>query len=415
MLSERRYRLDLTTDQLAVCEATGAACRDVWNTGLEQRRYYRAKGAWLDYVPQAAQLTVARSEFPWLAEISAQVLQQTLMDLDKACRSHGTFTVRWRSKTRWHPSFRFPSGQRIEVERLAKKWGRCKLPKLGWVRFRWSRALGGTVRSATVSFKAGHWYVSFLIEDGKNTPEHHPGTPVGIDRGVTVAIATSTGMLLDRDGASLGEAKHYKRLQQQFARQQKGSSRRRETVLKLARAGARQADRVGDFCAKAAAELTAEHSIIVLEDLKIKKMTASARGTMAEPGQCVRAKAGLNRAILAKGWGRLGLALASAARYTGSQIMKVNPAYTSQTCHRCKEVHKESRESQAVFRCVACGYREHSDVNAARIVLERAAGLAVPGRGDLGDSRSVKRQPPGHARIPGQRPAPEARTGIHAP
>ena len=84
MLAGRRYRLDLTADQVAVCEATGAACRDVWNTGLEQRRLYRAKGAWMNYVPQAAQLTDARAAFPWLAEVSVEVLQQTLMDLDRA-------------------------------------------------------------------------------------------------------------------------------------------------------------------------------------------------------------------------------------------------------------------------------------------------------------------------------------------
>jgi putative transposase len=180
VLTGRRFRLDLTMDQLAMCGATGAACRDVWNTGLEQRRRYRAKGAWMTYVSQAAELTEARAAFPWLAEISVEVLQQTLMDLDRACRDHGTFAVRWRAKGRWHASFRFPRGQRIEVERIAKKWGRAKLPKLGWVRIRWSRAPGAPVRSATVSFRGGAWWISPLVEDGEVTPEHHSGSPVGV-------------------------------------------------------------------------------------------------------------------------------------------------------------------------------------------------------------------------------------------
>jgi putative transposase len=388
----------------------------VWNTALEQRRLYRAKGAWMNYVPQAAQLTEARAAFPWLAEVSVEVLQQTLMDLDKACREHGTFRVRWRSKARWHPSFRFPRGERIVVERLAKKWGRAKLPKLGWVRFRWSRALGGAVRSATVGFKAGQWWVSFLIEDGETTPEEHerPGTWIGVDRGVAVAVATSTGQLLDREGASRGEAERYRRLQQKLARQRKGSNRRRETVAKLAKAGARRADRTGDFCAQAAAVLSAGHDVIVLEDLRVKNMTAGARGTVDEPGRNPRQKAGLNRAILAKGWGRFELALNSAARRTGSRIVKVDPAYTSQTCYRCKEVDRESRESQAVFRCVACGYREHADVNAAGNILDRAAGPAVPGRGDLGDGRSAKRQPSTSVHVPGQRAGTWTHLEIHA-
>ncbi|MET7402672.1 transposase, partial [Dactylosporangium sp. NPDC005572] len=106
----------------------------------------------------------------------------------------------------------------------------------------------------------------------------------------------------------------------------------------------------------------------------------------------VRAKAGLNRAILNKGWGGFLLALQHAARYHGATIVKVNPAYTSQTCHACRHVAPQSRESQAVFRCVTCGHQAHADVNAAKNIL--AAGLAVTGRGDLAAGRSMKRQPP---------------------
>jgi putative transposase len=121
-------------------------------------------------------------------------------------------------------------------------------------------------------------------------------------------------------------------------------------------------------------------------------MTASARGTVDAPGRNVRQKAGLNRAILAKGWGGFLLRLEHVAGYHGTEIVKVDPAYTSQTCHACKHIAPESRESQAVFRCVACGHEDHADVNAAKNIL--AAGLAVTGRGDLAVGQSAKRQPP---------------------
>ncbi len=312
-----------------------------------------------------------------------------------------TFTVRWRSKTRWNPSFRFPAGNRITVERLNRKWGRAKLPKLGWVTFRWSRHPGGEIRSATVSRKAGHWYVSFLIEDGVLTPGHHAGTPVGIDRGVVVAATTSTGDFHDRQCITAGEKTRYRRLQQRLARSKKGSKNRRETLASMNRIMVRVTDRRADFHAWTASRLTTRHSVVVLEDLRTKNMTASAKGTKTEPGRNVRQKAGLNRAILGKGWHRMELAIRDAARSTGTEVVLVNPAYTSQTCNRCGQVDGKNRESQAVFVCTACGHRDHADVNAAKNVLS-AAGHAVPACGDLAVGRSVKQEPAAPRGVPRQ-------------
>ncbi|MFD8082774.1 RNA-guided endonuclease InsQ/TnpB family protein [Kitasatospora sp. NPDC059722] len=395
VLSGRRYRLELDSGQAELCETFGDVCRSVWNTALEQRREYRRRGAWMDYVPQAAELAEAKREFPWLTEAPSHVLQQTLRDLDRACREHGTFRVRWRSKARWRPSFRFPVGNRITVERIGRKWGRAKLPKLGWVRFRWSRPLGGQIRSATVTRQGRHWFVSFLVEDGNQTPERHamPNAAVGVDRGVKFAVATSTGDFHDRPYVTLGEAKRLRRMQQQLARCTRGSNRRKAVVAKINAITVRVRNRRADFCAQAANKLATHNAVVVLEDLRVKNMTASAAGTIEQPGRGVRAKAGLNRAILDKGWHLLELALRNAARTTGTAVVLVNPAYTSQTCHACKHVDPKNRESQAAFECTACGHRDHADVNAAKNILN-AAGHAVSGRGDLGTSRSVKRQPP---------------------
>lgn len=121
MLTGRRYRLCLTAEQAEMAEEFGNICRSVWNTALEQRREYRRRGAWMNYVPQAAELADAKREHEWLRAAPSHVLQQTLKDLDKACRTHGTFKVRWRSKARWNLSFRFPAGNLITVERLNRK------------------------------------------------------------------------------------------------------------------------------------------------------------------------------------------------------------------------------------------------------------------------------------------------------
>lgn len=392
MLTGRRYLLAFTPEQEEFAEKIGDACRVVWNTALEQRRQYRRRGAFIGYVEQARQMAEAKKDFPWLAEAPSHTLQQTLRDLERACKTHGTFKVRWRSKRKNAPTFRFPDPKQITVERISRRWGRVKLPKLGWTRFRWTRPLGGQLRNATVLKDGGRWYISFCVEDGlmESAPNGKP--PVGVDRGVTVAVATSSGWMRDREFVTPGEAVRLKRLQQQLARQRKGSNRRAATRAKLTKLNARIRARRTDFLAWTANRLTRDHGLVVVEDLNIRNMTASAKGTLAEPGRNVAAKAGLNRAILAKGWGGLLTALEHKARYNGSRILRVPPAFTSQTCHACGHCAPDNRESQAEFRCRACGHQAIADVNAAKNIL--AAGLAVTGRGDLAVGRSVKRQPP---------------------
>ncbi|MFI2207523.1 RNA-guided endonuclease InsQ/TnpB family protein [Streptomyces sp. NPDC020192] len=284
-------------------------------------------------------------------------MQQTLKDLDRACRDHGTFKVRWRSKARWSPSFRFPDAEQISAERLGRRWGRVKLPKLGWVRSRWSHPLGGEIRSATVSRKGGRWFVSFLVDDQAAPPEQHamPGTAVGIDRGVVVAATTSDGNFHDQAFITAGETVRYRRLQQRLARSKRGSANRHKTITAMGRIMSRVSDRRGDFCAQTAARIVTKNALVILEDLRAKNMSASASGTVAEPGRNVRQKARLNRAILDKGWHRLELALTNAARYTSTRVVKVNPAYTSQRCSICGFVTEGNRQSQAVFRCKAPG------------------------------------------------------------
>jgi putative transposase len=112
MLAGRRLRAELTDAQVQLAQQTADACRAVWNTGLRQRREYRRRGAWMNYHEQAHELVQAKVEHHWLTEVPAHCLQQTLRDLDKACRRHGTFGVHWRSARRWAPSFRFPRAPR---------------------------------------------------------------------------------------------------------------------------------------------------------------------------------------------------------------------------------------------------------------------------------------------------------------
>lgn len=399
MLTGRRFRVEFSQEQARYAEQIGAACRAVWNTGLEQRREYRRRGAWMNYRPQAKELAEAKTEQEWLKDVPGHCLQQTLMDLDKACRTHGTFRVRWRSGRRWPPSFRFPEGNKMVVEKLNGRHARIKLPKLGWVKFRASRSLDGeTIRSATVVRNGGHWFISVLVDDGARTPAQHsaPGTAVGVDRGVATAIATSAGELIDRAFTTAGERRRVVALQRRLSRCAKRSANRDKARAALAALRARERRRRLDFCAQTAHQLATVKAVVVVEDLKTRNMTRSAKGTLQAPGRNVAAKSGLNRAILSKGWHQFSLALSSAARYTGTTVVAVPAAYTSQRCSQCGHVDPKSRESQAVFRCTHCSHCEHADVNAANNIL--AAGLAVTACED-------QTRPAGRARSPKQEPA----------
>jgi putative transposase len=385
MLTGRRFRVEFSDEQAQFAEQIGAACRAVWNTGLEQRREYRRRGAWMNYQPQAHELAEAKVEQRWLTAVPGHCLQQTLMDLDRACREHGTFTVRWRSGRRWAPSFRFPEGSKMTVQKLNRRHARVKLPKLGWVKFRASRSLEGErIRSVTLSREGTQWFVSFLVEDGVSTPEQHqaPGAAVGVDRGVVVAVATSDGDLIDQAFTTAGEHRRAVALQRKLSRAATGSANRAKIRSKLARLRARERHRRRDFCTQTASRLARINAAVVVEDLKTRSMTRRVRPVEDpdKPGQYLAngaaGKSGLNKAILGKGWYRFEQALTSVARYTGTQVINVPAAFTSLRCSACGHVDPKSRESQAVFRCTSCPKAPvHADVNAAKNIL--AAGLAV--------------------------------------
>jgi putative transposase len=214
------------------------------------------------------------------------------------------------------------------------------------------------------------------------------GSVVGVDRGVAVSAALSTGELLHAPGLTHREQIRLRRLQQRLARAKRGSNRRQRTKLAIARLKAREADRRRDRVEKATTDLARRFDTIRVEQLDVRAMTRSARGTVDQPGVRIAQKRCLNRAIRHQGWGRL---VARLDHKAAGRIERVPAAYTSQRCSACGHVAPENRKSQAVFACVACGAGPcNADVNAARNI---AAGRAVPAQGDLAGGRSVNCEP----------------------
>jgi putative transposase len=389
-----RYRLSPTPAQQAVLRDHCGHARYVWNLAVEQHAHWHpARPSAPGYLEQCRQLTAARAANPWLAAGSQTVQQQALRDFTQAMAAFfdpGNPAGRptWRKAGR-DEGFRIVGrrGRQWDVRRVSRNAGQVWVPKAGWVRFRWSRPVPPGAKSYRVTMdRAGRWHLAFAV-----VPEPIPapgnGQAVGIDRGVAVSAALSTGELLHAPGLTGPERRRVRRLQRTLARARRGSNRRNRVKHTLAQLKARETDRRKDWAEKASTGVARRFDLIRVEDLKIGNMTRSASGTAGDPGRNVRAKAGLNREILRSGWGLLVRRLQEKAP---GRVEKIKPAYTSQRCSACGQVDADSRESQARFVCTACGYACNADVNAAQNI---AAGHAVTARGGYRDAGPVNREP----------------------
>jgi putative transposase len=352
-----RYRLIPTPAQEAVLRDHCAHARYVWNLAVEQHAHWRPGRAGAPgYLVQCRQLTEARAEHDWLRAGSQTVQQQALRDFAQAMAAFfdpGNPARRpsWRKAGR-DEGFRIVGrGSQWEVRRLSRKTGEVLVPKAGWVRFRWSRAVPAGVKSYRVTMdRAGRWHVAFAA--------------------IPAPVKT-----------------RLRRLERKLARAKRGSRRRGKVRLAIARLRARETDRRKDWVEQRSTDIAGRFDVIKVEDLRIRNMTRSAKGTREKPGRKVKQKSGLNRGILRSGWGLLVCRLEQKAP---GRVEKVNAAFTSQRCSACGHVDAKSRKSQARFVCTACGYACHADVNAAKNI---AAGHAVAARGGFRGAEPVNREP----------------------
>jgi putative transposase len=389
----RRYRLYPTSAQAERLTEWGHTCRAVWNVALAQRQFlYTQRGVTLGAAKQCRQLTEARAELDWLADLPAQSAQQVLTHLDCAydnwwdlAHAAGPPRFKKRSGTLSVP---FP-GQAVAVRKVSRKWAQVWLPKLGWVRLRLSRRLGGALRNATVGRDALGWHVSFGAATGARpaAPNGLPGC--GVDFGVACSafVSTEPQPRLLPPTLTAGEQRRLLGLERRKARQLRWAKRHnggryswrlRRTITEIAKVRARQARRRADFTHKLTTDLTKRHGWVGIEDLQVKAMTAGVKGTAPAPGRNVSAKAGLNRAILDNAPGERRRQLGYKAARFGSQLRLVPPVGTSQTCSACGIRDPESLPGCGrEFACTACGFQAHADLNAARNIEALAAGWAV--------------------------------------
>lgn len=404
-----KYPLSPSTAQAEVLAQQASAARVLWNLIHAHHTFHETSKRWPSWGDSDAAIRQARKDIDWLAVLPAQAAQQVLKAYKQAwvnywAGSHGRPT--WKTR-RARRSVDVPQARDLNITPLNGKWATVTIPKVGVVKVRLHRDLPDRVTGARVVREATGWV---LVVRGENQvvrprPRRPERGSVGIDRGVTRTLALSDGSFIDQGPLlTAGEKRRLYRLERHAARQRAGASRGQKPSRRLTRTyaqigglKARQARRRYDFAHQATAALVGTGvAAVVVEDLRVKNMTRSAKGTVEKPGVNVKQKSGLNRAILDQGWTQILTLLTYKADQAGARVIAVRPHGTSQTCHRCGCTATGQRESQAVFRCAnpACGWTGNADTNAAIVIKQRGQEVASQDVEPNAARQATKRQNP---------------------
>jgi putative transposase len=339
--------------------------RQLYNMALDQRQYvWRTRKRSLNYYDQANQVKELRpgTDFAFLNYSS---MQRTLKRLDRAFAAFfvGGGYPRFKAKDRW-ASVTYTFGDGISFARD----GRLRVQNVGNVRIFQHRDIpnGAKIKTAQIVRQraTGAWFVTFSLDLPDPELGPHAGDPVGVDLGVTTVAALSTGELI-KAPRPLREAERELRVKQRrLSRRKRGSTGRKKAARQVGRAHLRVANQRLDFNHKLARRLVDEFSLIAVEDLNIL---------------------GLSKSRLAKGihdssWGQLLSFLSYKAESAGSQVVSVDPRYTSQVCSRCGSIVPKSL-SVRVHSCPDCGLVLDRDHNAAINILNKALRARTEPRG----------------------------------
>ncbi|SIN99524.1 RNA-guided endonuclease InsQ/TnpB family protein [Nitrosomonas cryotolerans] len=391
-----KFRLSPNSDQIQKMVEFAGANRFVWNKALamnlfrlEQKQpllWYNELSFWL-------KLWKSSEDYGFLKTVHSQPLQQALKNLEKAFK--GGFDKKQPlkripkfKKKGLSDSFRYPQGFKLEQES-----SKVFLPKIGWVKYRNSRQLIGDVKNMTISRKGGYWYVSIQTEYETELKRHSSTSMIGVDMGVTRFATLSDGSYVEPLNSFRKLSKKLAFEQRKLSKKVRFSANWKKQKQIITRLHERIANARLDFLHKTSTEISKNHAMVVVENLKIGNMSKSAKGSAEKHGKNVKAKSGLNKSILDQGWGMFVSFLEYKQACSGGDVLKVNPQYTSQTCPRCQHVSRDNRKSQSAFECTECGFKANADLVGALNVLERGHRLLACGVETLVSSK--KQEPVG--------------------
>lgn len=424
MQTGRRFRCYPTREQQQILLRWIGCQRHIYNAKVGEDRYFRtfARKS-LTHAGQFAPVDQQYSHFktdltPWLSDVPSQVLRNGAVKWKQAYRRyfaklggrpvihkhHGKQSV-------WLTSELFslvPVTNMVTGEVSHELHVGTKKHPLGILAFTAHRAYRPP-QSLHVSIQSGRWHVSFNYDDTIPEPaeadtvawlrqfdeEELAVMAVGLDRGVAVPLAGGDGRQFDflpsQKKRLAKQEKHKKRWQRRQAKRVNGSGRWIKAKRKVARYQRYGVDVRREFAHQTSCALVADarHKLFVFEALKVKNMSASAKGTLDAPGRNVRQKAGLNRAILASSWGQIKTYTQYKARRAGKLCIDVPPHYSSQECAACGHTHQDNRPTQAEFVCQCCGHAGNADINAGKVLAMRGVRLVLSGANGKKEKKRV--------------------------
>ncbi|MEJ2620239.1 MAG: transposase [Candidatus Thiodiazotropha sp.] len=357
-----KYELMPTGEQQRQMRRFAGSCRFVFNKALALQKELHEQGEKkLGYAGLCKLLTGWRNntDTAWLADAPVHPLQQTLKDVERAYTNFFSKRADFpRFKKKGHSdSFRYPDPKQIKLDQANN---RLFLPKLGWVRYRNSRNVLGTVKNVTVNQSSGKWFVSIQTEREVEPPLPQGGA-VGIDMGIARFATLSDGAFFEPLNSFKRHETALRKAQQAMSRKTKFSNNWKTAKARVQRIYSRIGGARRDYLHKTTTTISQNHAMVCIEDLQVRNMSKSAAGTTEQPGKNVRVKSGLNKSILDQGWFEFRRQLDYKLAWSGGWLIAVPPQNTSRTCPCCGHVSAENRRMQEQFACVECGFEENAD------------------------------------------------------
>jgi putative transposase len=362
-----KFELRPNGEQQRMMRRFAGSCRFLYNhaLALQKEMYERTKRSHTRFQLDKL-LTLWKQETPWLAETPSHALQQTLVELDSA------FTNFFKKRAEF-PKFH-KKGQRSSFRESDPKCvsldqvnSRIRLPKIGWVGYRNSREVLGTVKNVTVSESCGKWFVSVSTWREVQKPVHPATSVVGMDWGVVKFATLSNGEVIQQCQPLKKFLPKLAKLQRRMARKKKFSKNWRKAKARITKVHGRIGNIRKDYVHKASNDISKNHVVVCIEDLQVANMSKRATKNVEQ-------KSGLNRSILDASPSEFRRQLEYKTPWRGGLLVTVPPQNTSRQCPECGHTSKDNRKSQAKFVCANCGFTANADWVGATNIKE--AGLA---------------------------------------